>query len=35
VHGLAEAQREIGDLVVEARLPHAGQSPSGTYEGEG
>jgi D-alanine-D-alanine ligase-like ATP-grasp enzyme len=35
VHGLAEAQREVGDLVVEARLPHAGQSPSGTYEGEG
>jgi hypothetical protein len=35
VHGLAEAQREVGDLVVEAKLPQAGQSPSGTYEGEG
>ncbi len=35
LHGIAEAQREIGDLVVEAKLPEAGQSPSGTYEGEG
>jgi hypothetical protein len=25
----------VGDLVVEAKLPQAGQSPSGTYEGEG
>ena len=35
LHGIAEAQREIGNLVVEAKLPQAGQSPSGTYEGEG
>jgi len=35
IHGLAEAQKEVGDLVVEAKLPQAGQSPSGTYEGEG
>ena len=35
IQGLAEAQREVGDLVVEAKLPRAGQSPSGTYEGEG
>jgi len=35
LHGIAEAQREIGDLVVEAKLPEAGQSPTGTYEGEG
>jgi hypothetical protein len=35
VHGLAEAQREIGELVVEAKLPKEGQMPSGTYEGEG
>jgi hypothetical protein len=35
IHGLAEAQREVGDLVVEAKLPREGQSPSGTYEGEG
>jgi biotin carboxylase len=35
IHGLAEAQTEIGDLVVEAKLPKPGQSPSGTYEGDG
>jgi hypothetical protein len=35
IHGLDVAQREMGDLVVEARLPKAGQGPSGTYEGEG
>src|SRR3990172_10740571 len=35
IHGIAEAQKEVGDLVVEAKLPQAGQSPSGTYEGEG
>jgi hypothetical protein len=35
IHGLTEAQKEVGDLVVEAKLPQAGQSPSGTYEGEG
>ncbi|HEY7698793.1 MAG TPA: hypothetical protein VIE88_10285, partial [Vicinamibacteria bacterium] len=35
IHGLGEAQKEVGDLVVEAKLPEAGQSPSGTYEGEG
>ncbi|HSF18243.1 MAG TPA: hypothetical protein VLK65_22095 [Vicinamibacteria bacterium] len=35
VHGLEHAQREIGDLVVEAKLPRAGQAPTGTYEGEG
>lgn len=35
VHGLQEALREVGSLVVEARLPQVGQAPSGTYEGEG
>jgi D-alanine-D-alanine ligase-like ATP-grasp enzyme len=35
IHGLGEAQKEVGDLVVEAKLPEAGQSPSGTYEGDG
>jgi ATP-grasp domain len=35
VHGLDVLQRELGDLVVEARLPRAGQEPGGTYEGEG
>ncbi len=35
IHGIEEAQREVGDLVVEAKLPKLGQSPSGDYEGEG
>jgi len=35
IHGLEQAQREMGDLVVEARLPSRGQPPGGGYEGEG
>ena len=35
VHGLEQAQKELGDLVVESRLPKPGQRASGTYEGEG
>ncbi|MGH7725370.1 MAG: ATP-grasp domain-containing protein [Candidatus Eiseniibacteriota bacterium] len=35
VHGLADAAREVGDLVIESRLPRPGQSPSGSYEGDG
>jgi hypothetical protein len=35
VHGLEQIARELGPLVVEARLPHSGQAPSGSYEGEG
>jgi len=35
VHGLDTLQRELGDIVVEASLPHEGQAPSETYEGEG
>jgi len=35
IHGLEELQRELGHLVVEADLPEVGQSPTGTYEGEG
>lgn len=35
IHGLDEAQRQYGHLVVEARLPRAGQSPSDSYEGDG
>ncbi len=35
MHGLAEAQREIGHLVVEAKLPQRGQAKSSSYEGEG
>lgn len=35
VHGVEQATKELGSLVVEARLPEIGQAPSGTYEGEG
>jgi biotin carboxylase len=35
IHGLDVLQKELGDLVVEAKLPQAGQGPSGGYEGEG
>src|SRR6185436_7293824 len=35
IHGLDVLQKELGNIVVEARLPVAGQGPSGTYEGEG
>lgn len=35
VHGLEQAQKELGALVVEAKLPEVGQAPSGSYEGEG
>jgi hypothetical protein len=35
IHGLDEAQRRFGNLVVESRLPSAGQMASDSYEGEG
>jgi formate-dependent phosphoribosylglycinamide formyltransferase (GAR transformylase) len=35
VRGLEAVARELGPLVVEARLPEPGQAASGTYEGEG
>ena len=35
VHGLDQAQREMGHLVVESKLPEPGQSTSSSYEGEG
>ena len=35
IHGLDVLQREIGGLVVEARLPQSGQAPSDSYEGDG
>jgi len=35
IHGLEEAQRRLGHLVVEARLPSVGQFASDSYEGEG
>lgn len=35
IHGLSEAQREMGSLVVEVKLPQPGQLPASSYEGEG
>ena len=35
VRGLQEVLEELGPMVVEHRMPQPGQSPSGTYEGEG
>jgi hypothetical protein len=35
VHGIDELQRELGHLVVEARLPRPGQPASTDYLGEG
>ena len=35
VHGLDQAQREIGHLVTDAKLPTPGQTASPSYEGEG
>ena len=35
IHGLERAQRELGELVVEAKMPRPGQPAAGTYEGEG
>ena len=35
IHGLDEAQRRFGELVVEVRLPREGQPPSDSYEGDG
>ena len=35
IHGLEQAQRELGSLVVEVSLPRQGQLPASSYEGEG
>jgi Carbamoyl-phosphate synthase L chain, ATP binding domain len=35
VHGVDEVQRDVGHLVVEARLPHPGQPGASDYLGEG
>ncbi|MCB1055372.1 MAG: ATP-grasp domain-containing protein, partial [Acidobacteria bacterium] len=35
VEGLEAAQKELGELVVEARLPRPGQPQASSYEGEG
>lgn len=35
IHGLDRAQKEVGGLVMEARIPHPGQPAATGYEGEG
>ena len=35
IHGLDEAQRRFGSIVMEAKLPLEGQPPSDSYEGDG
>lgn len=35
VHGIEQAQKELGSLVVEAKLPQLGQPKAESYEGEG
>jgi biotin carboxylase len=35
IRGLEQAGREVGELVTDVRLPQVGQSPTGSYEGEG
>jgi D-alanine-D-alanine ligase-like ATP-grasp enzyme len=35
VRGIEAVVRDVGDLVVEARLPQPGQAKAATYEGEG
>lgn len=35
IHRVEDAAREVGSLVVAARLPSIGQAPTGGYEGEG
>ncbi|MCE9638453.1 MAG: ATP-grasp domain-containing protein [Planctomycetes bacterium] len=35
IHGIEQAQKELGALVIEAKLPQVGQAATNTYEGEG
>jgi carbamoylphosphate synthase large subunit len=35
IGGIEKAQEELGELVVEAKLPQAGQARASSYEGEG
>jgi len=35
VHGVEEVRRELGELVVQARIPRPGQPKAESYEGEG
>lgn len=35
IHGLEQAGRELGELMTDVKLPEVGQTPMGSYEGEG
>ena len=35
IHGLEQAGKELGGLVTDVKLPEIGQTPTGSYEGEG
>jgi hypothetical protein len=35
IRGLEQAQKELGEIVVEAKLPPLGTNPKEGYEGEG
>lgn len=35
VHGLEAMQQQVGELIVEARLPTLGKAPNPSYEGDG
>ena len=35
IHGLEQAGRDLGELVTDFKLPELGQTPTGSYEGEG
>lgn len=35
VHGVDQVQRDLGDLIVESRIPEPGTTPTTGYEGEG
>ncbi len=35
IHGLQQVAKDLGDLIVEAKVPQPGQTPSGSYDGEG
>ncbi len=35
VHGVNQVQRDLGDLIVESKIPETGTTPTTSYEGEG
>ena len=35
VDGIRETFRDLGEMVVEHKIPRLGQPPTGSYEGEG